>query len=177
MEAACFVIGVVSLLLGLLAIPPILQMNFGRPKIILGFDEFTGADGKQLLITIQNRPTEKWLQRFLVERQVGNVIGYFDIRKLGSNEVVSADNAALMYCAPTRETGLVVRALPAFTTGFPVIHFRENHAWIINARKDQCAVLNSGPYVVDAQVICGEKVHRIARQLRIGEDASTTHWT
>lgn len=176
MEQVGFVIGVIALLLGLLAIPPILQMWFGKPKISLSTDEFTGTDGKQLLVTIRNKPTEKWLRRFLVEREAGDVLGFFDIHELGSNKVVSADNAAQMFCAPTRESGLVIRAIPAFTSGFPVIHFRQNQAWIINARKDECSALPAGPYIVNAQVICGEKVYRIMKQLRVGADAPTTFW-
>lgn len=176
METTSLIIGVIALSFSFLAVPPILQMLFGRPKIVLGTDEFTGPDGKQLLITVRNRATEKWLRRFLVERQIGNVLGFFDIQRLGSNEVVSADNSALMSCAPTRETGLLVRAMPAFTAGFPIIHFRENRAWIVNARLDDYVVLGTGPYIVNAQVICGEQVCRIVKQIRIGADAHTTFW-
>ena len=70
---------VIGLIAMVMAIPPLLQMFFGRPKIEFEADEFTGPDGKQIILSIKNRPIASRLLRMLgVTRDVANVLAYFE---------------------------------------------------------------------------------------------------
>ena len=82
-----------------------------------------------------------------------------------------------MNCAPTREIGLLVRALPAFHVGFPVIAFRENKAWIVDARANELSQLAAGHYRVNIRIICGEQSYNLTKNIKIGSTAHETHWT
>lgn len=177
MEFAGLIVAFVALLLAVVALPPVFQMYFGRPKLVVGTDAFTGSEGRALLITIKNRPTGRLLKIIGVKRETGDVRAHFDILKLGSNEVISAANSGQMHNALTRENGLVVRAIPGFTTGCTVVHFRNGVASIINARETQFKVLPEGHFIVSAQIICGEQIYRLAKVMAIGQEAHKTFWT
>lgn len=176
MELAGLIIGVIALVLAIIALPPVFQMFFGSPKIVLGTDAFTGGDGHILVVTIRNQPTGRLLKLIGVTRETGDVHASFDIAKLGSNEIISAANSGLLHNALTREDGLLSRAIPGFTVGCTVIGFNKGLAQIINAREERFKVLPEGHYMVHAKIMCGEKVYRLSKVVAIGTEAHKTFW-
>jgi hypothetical protein len=171
-------LGVILALVAIvMAIPPFLQMLCGRPKLNVGVDEFTGSEDKQLLVTMKNKAVQRrLLRRIGVIRDVGEVMAYFDIQEQGTNKFIAKNASGQMNCAPTREIGLLVRALPAFHVGFPVIAFRANKAWIVDARVNELSQLPAGHYRVDATIICGEQIYRLTKNMKIGSTAHETRW-
>ncbi len=176
-------LAIVGILIGVLALamaaPPLLQLLYGRPQLEFSVDEFTGPDGKQLLIAIKNKGTRNLLlKRMGVEREVGNILAYFDIQEQGTNRFVKKDIRGLLHCAPTRESALILaRALPSFTVGLSVIHAKENTSWIIDGQSDgQFDVITVGDYRALATIICGEQVHQVSRNFKIGPQQHLTFW-
>jgi hypothetical protein len=85
------ILGIVGIVIGLVAlavaIPPLFQMLYGRPRLEFLTDEFTGPDGKSLLIAIKNQPTRsRFLRKIGVEREIGNVLAYLDIQQQGTGQ-------------------------------------------------------------------------------------------
>jgi hypothetical protein len=83
---------VIGLAATVMAIPPLFQMMFGRPRLEFHADDFTGPDGKLLLIAIKNTKTKsRFLRKIGVEREVGNVHAFIDIQEQGTNRFVRKD--------------------------------------------------------------------------------------
>jgi hypothetical protein len=177
------VLGIAGVVLGFVAIvmaaPPLLQMIYGRPRLEFAADEFTDPDGKQLLIAIKNKRTEsRFLRKIGVERAIGNVLAYFDIQEQGTKRFIKKDVSAILHSASTRETGPLARAFPAFTVGIPVVHTRGAVTWIVDARSPdgQLETIGEGDYTVFVQIICGEQIHRITKNFKVGKAQHLTFW-
>ncbi|MGA7675507.1 MAG: hypothetical protein WCA78_10765 [Rhizomicrobium sp.] len=46
----------ISIVALVMAISPLAQMLWGRPKLSFEFTEFTGSDGKNLIFCVKNKP-------------------------------------------------------------------------------------------------------------------------
>jgi hypothetical protein len=175
-------LAMVGIVLGLLAIamaaPPLFQMLFGRPRLEFSVDEITTQDGKQLLIAIKNQKTKsRFLRRIGVEREIGNVLAYFDIQEQGTNKFVAKDISGLLNCPPTREMNLLMaRAYPHFTVGISVIHAKDAAAWVIDARSEDLKPIAEGDYTLSAQIVCGEKVYAVKKKFKVGKVQHQTFW-
>jgi hypothetical protein len=172
-------LAIVGVALGLLAIamaiPPMLQMMFGRPKLEFKPDEFTDENGKMLLLGIKNRATG-FLRRLGVEREMGNVLAYFDIQEQGSKRFFLKDISARVACAATQEQGLLARALPLFTSGVLVLHNRAGTAGIIDGRKGDLRPIGVGHYTAIFTIVCGEQVHKFEKNFTVADTEAFTIW-
>jgi hypothetical protein len=184
-DTALAVAGIVLALIGILmAAPPLLQMFYGRPQLEFAADEFTGPDGKQLLIHIKNHSTKsRFLRKLGVERQIGDVIAYLDIKEQGTNKFIKKDVFGLVHSAPTRESGLLTRARPGLSVGIVVVHSKDTTTCIIDGRAndnieggDYVTVIGAGDYTALVTVICGEQVHNIKRNFKVGNAQHLTSW-
>jgi hypothetical protein len=174
-------LAIVGVVLGLLAIaiavPPLLQMVFGRPKLEFKPDEFMDENGKMLLLAIKNKPTaNRFLRRLGVEREMGNVLAYFDIQEQGSRRFFLKDISARVTCAATREQGLLARALPLFTSGVMVLHNRAGIAGVIDGRHDDLRPIGAGHYTAIFTIVCGEQVHKFEKNFTVADTEAFTIW-
>jgi hypothetical protein len=174
-------LAIVGVVLGLFAIamaaPPLLQMMFGRPKLEFKPDEFMDENGKMLLLAIKNKPTaNRFLRRLGVEREMGNVLAYFDIQEQGSKRFFLKDISARVTCAATQEHGLLARALPLFTSGVMVLHNRAGTAGIIDGRHDDLRPIGAGHYTAIFTIVCGEQVHKFEKNFTVADSEAFTIW-
>jgi hypothetical protein len=169
---------ILALIAMVMAAPPLFQMFLGGPKLDFAADEFTGPDGKQIIISIKNNPVTSSIIRALgVKRDVPDLLAYFDIQEQGTNRFVIKDISAKLESAATRENGLSVRALPGFTVGFPVVHTRGDTTWIVDGRSEgDLPVIAAGDYTALATVVCGDRVSQIARKFKVGTEQHLTFW-
>jgi hypothetical protein len=176
-DTALAVAGIVLALIGILmALPPLLQMFCGRPQLDIAADEFTGPDGKQLLIHLKNRSTSRILRKFGVERTIGNVLGFFDIQEQGTNKFIQKDIAGVMLCAPLKEVGLQVPALPGFSVGMSIVQTKGATTWICDAKAETMTRIGVGDYTVFATIFCGEQLHKIRKNFKVGTAEHLTFW-
>lgn len=166
----------ISLGAAAMAGPPLLEMIYGRPRLEFGAEEFTDPDGKQLLIGMKNKITGRRLRRIGVERTNGDLLGYFDIQEQGTNRFIKKDVSGLMHCAPTRESGLLARALPGFSVGMSIVHAKGATTWICDAKADAFEPIGAGDYTALVTIICGEQVHRIRKNFKVGTAEHLTFW-
>lgn len=160
-----------------MAVPPLFQMIFGRPQLEFTADEFTGPDGKLLLIAVKNKKTKsRFLRKIGVEREVGNLLAYLDIQEQGTGRFVAKDISAQLSNAATREAGLSVRALPSFTVGVSVVHTHNSDTGIVDARSNELRPISEGDYTAHATIVCGEQVHQLRRNFKVGKTEHLTIW-
>ena len=177
METAGFVVGVIALLVGIMAIHTILQMFFGRPKLAFEADDFTGPEGRILVLAIKNQPvSSRFLRLVGVEREAGDVTAFFDIQELGTGKILARTVTGLLNCTPLRTIGLQARALPNFTVGLTVISTRKGAASIVDARPEKITPIPPGHYVARIAVVRGQDTHRIDQTFRVANIDHETIW-
>jgi hypothetical protein len=177
LEVASFVIGVIALVVGIMAIPTILQMFFGRPHLTFEADDFTRPEGRILTIATKNQPVKSRFLRFVgVEREAGDLMAFFDIQELGTGRILVRSVTGLLNCAPLRTVGLTARALPNFTVGLVVISTREGNASIIDARPERIMPIAPGHYVAHIAIARGQYTYRIDQTFRVATVDHETIW-
>jgi len=177
MEVAALVVGIIALVVGVAALPTILQMIFGRPFLTFEADEFTGSESKILVIAIKNRPIKnRFLQMMGVERDAGDVLAFFDIIKQGTNEIIAKNISGKLHCAPERTEGLKVPVLPGFTTGLMIVATKNGSAALVDGRSDLLKPIGEGHYAAFISVIRGEKTYNIMQRFQIEKEDHRTIW-
>ena len=177
MEILNLVVGVLALVIGTLAIPPLLQMIFGRPRLTFEADEFAGSEGRILVFAMKNQSTKSWLLRTLgVERESGDVIAFLEIQEQGTGRIVATAIRGRLLNAPVSVEGIMARAMPGFTVGLCVIGINGGHAVIVDARDDKILPIAEGLYTAFATVICGEQTHQIMQRFRVSNVDHETIW-
>jgi hypothetical protein len=177
METAGFIVGIIALLVSIMAIPTILQMFFGRPRLTFEADDFTGPEGRILVLAIKNPPiTNRFLRLMGVERESGDVIAFFDIQELGTGKLIARTVTGLLQCAPLQTIGLQARSLPGFTVGLTVISTRESSASIVDARPEKVIAISPGHYIAHIAVVRGQDTYRIDQTFTVGRVDHETIW-
>ena len=118
-----------------------------------------------------------------MEREIGDVIAYLNIQEQGTNKFVKKDVFGLIHSAPTQESGLLARARPGLSVGIVVVHSKDATTCIIDGRAndnieggDYVTVIGAGDYTARVTVICGEQVHNIKRDFKVGAAQHLTAW-
>lgn len=178
MDVASLIIGIVALVFSVLAIPTALQMFYGRPHLTFEADDFTGPDGRILLIAIKNPPVSNRLLRLAsVERESADVSGFFDIQEQGTNRILARSVSGLMQTTNLLQIGLQGRSTPGFTVGLTVIATRDGVASIVNGRQqDQSTTIRPGHYVAHIAIVRGQVTYRIDQGFRVGNADHETIW-
>jgi hypothetical protein len=171
------VISVLALGLGLMALPTVFQMFWGRPKLTFEADEFMGTEAKILVIAIKNQPIKsRFLRKLHVEREIGNVLAFVDIQEHGTGKFLVRALPGLLNCAPTREQGLLTRALPGFTVGLTVIATKDGKATIVSGHTEKLLPIGPGEYVAFATIVRGDEDYKLMQSFRIGKLDHETIW-
>ncbi len=176
METAGLVVGLVALAVAIMAIPTIFQMLFGRPNLSFEADEFTGPDGKILVIAIKNEPVKnKFLLWMGVEREAGDILAFFEIQEHGTRKFLARSVSGLLQCAPMRTIGLLARSLPGFSVGLTIIGTKDGKATIVDARGNPIPI-GEGHYTASIDIIRGQKTYKIAQAFTVGKADHQTIW-
>jgi len=176
MATTGFIIGFIALVVGVMALPTIFQMIFGRPKLTFEADEFTGSDGKILLIAIQNQPVTNRLLRLMgVERDEGEITAFVDVHEDGTKRIIARSMSGALNCPVMRVEGLRVKTLPGFTCGLTIIGIKNGSASIVDGRHGP-RPLEQGHYVAIATIIRGQKTYKVGQKFVIGDADHTTYW-
>lgn len=168
------VLGVAAIVMG---VPPLFQMFFGRTRLTFEADDFTGTDGRILVIAIRNPPVANRFLRFIgVERETSDVTGFFDIQELGTQKIVVRSVAGQMQTTNLRQIGLQGRSMPGFTVGLLVIATRNGEASIISAHPEEVITIQPGHYIAHIAVVRGQDTYRIDQGFRVSTIDHETGW-
>jgi hypothetical protein len=169
------ILGVLAIVM---AIPPLFQMFFGRPKLTFEADDFTGPDGRILVINAKNDPVRNRFLRWLgVERESTELLAFFDIQELGTGKILVRAVSGLMQCVPLRTIGPVARSFVGFSVGLTVIGTRQGHAHIVDPRHQQGGIpIAPGHYLARITIIRGQYSYKIDQRFRIETEDHRTIW-
>jgi len=173
-------LAIIAIALGVVAIimaaPPLFQMFFGRTRLRFEADDFTGPDGRILVLAIKNSPiTSKFLRLIGVERETGNISAFFDVQEIGTGRIIARSISGLMQTTHLREMGLEARTIPGFTVGLTIIGTRNGQAHVVAAKSDPIPI-SAGHYAAHIAVIRGQDVYRIDQSFRVGSADHETIW-
>jgi hypothetical protein len=174
-------LAIIGLVLGvgaiIVAIPPLFQMIFGRTRLTFEADDFTGTDGRILVIAIRNPPvTNRLLRSIGVEREASNVSAFFDIQEMGTRKIVVRGVTGQMQTTNLRQIGLEGCSMPGFTVGLAVVGVRNGQAQIINAHPEESIAIPPGHYIAHIAVVRGQDTYRIDQSFRVSTIDHETVW-
>jgi hypothetical protein len=175
-------LAIVGVALGVAAIamaaPPLFQMFFGRPKLRFEASDFTGPDGRILVMAIKNPPVRSRILRALgVEREYGDVISFFDIQELGTGKIIAKDIRGQMQTVHLREFGLQGRSMPGFTVGLTVLCTRDGRASIVSGHPEEWKELPPGYYIAHMAVFRGQDIYKVDQRFQVSAIDHETIWT
>lgn len=175
MEIAGFVIGVIALVFG---VASFIQVYAGRPSLQFEAEEFTGTEGRILVLAIKNQSVKNPLLKvFRVAREVGNILGYVDVQQQGTGIFVRRNLSGWLNCAATRELGILARAMPGFTVGMTIASTRNGQAAIIDGKDPETLIpLPEGHYTAYMTVVCGDEVHQLKQNFQVGQQDYQMMW-
>jgi hypothetical protein len=184
-EIANFIIGVAALVIGavatIIAVPPFLQMIYGRPKILVRFDESVEQGANLLICNIYNRPITNWfLKKIGVARNATDVFASFNVRELGTNEILANAFRASLFDGKANMSGLSLASKPSLPIVFVVVEHNDSGAITINHAPSQSKklVLKPGEHLADVKIAWGEyAVSAVSQSFTIDTDKFSTHWT
>jgi hypothetical protein len=160
-----------------MAAPPLFQMVFGRPELTFEADDFTGPEGRILVIATKNQPVKNRVLLSLgVEREPGDLLAFFDIQEQGTGKFLIRSATGLLQCAPMRTIGLLVRSLPGFSVGLTIIGTREGKAHIVDARSENAIPIVPGHYLAHIAIIRGQQTYSIKQAFTVGTEDHKTFW-
>lgn len=161
----------------IMAVPPLFQMLFGRARLIFEAHDFTGTDGRILVLAIKNPPVRnRFLRSLGVERETGKVISFFDIQELGTGRIIAQGVRGQMQTVHLRELGLEGQSMPGFTVGITVLATRNGQASIISGHPEEIRDLPPGHYVARISVFRGQDIYRMDQRFRVGTIDHETVW-
>jgi hypothetical protein len=174
-------LAIIGVALGVAAIvmaaPPLFQMFFGRPRLAFEAQDFTGSDGRILVIAIKNPPIRnRFLRSIGVEREFGDVIAFFDIQELGTGRIVADSVRGQMQTVHLHEFGFQGRSMPGFTVGLTVLATRNGQASIVSAHAEEIRDIPLGHYVAHVSVFRGQDIYRMDQRFRVSAVDHETGW-
>jgi hypothetical protein len=181
---AGFILSVVALLIGVMALPTVLQMFHGGPRLEVEFAAAIGAQGgeKWLSCHIFNRPVKNSVLRCLGVRResLASVFVVFDVCKDGSLKYVASSVPVIRVIASNgiqgKSVSLPVSDLPA---EFPIVVARTDGTAVVERFDEGRQPLAPGRYRVEVQIVAGEM--RIRRKaafaVGIGDGLAGCYWT
>jgi hypothetical protein len=152
-------------------------MLFGRPNFAFEAEDFTGPDGRILVLKIKNEHvTGRFLLSMGVERDAADILAFFSVQELGTKKIIVHSVPGLLQCVPLREIGMQARSLPGFSVGLTVISTRDGNASIVDARPEKTVAITPGHYVAHIAIVRGQLTYRIEQSFTVGKLDHETIW-
>ena len=172
------IIGIIlSLVALIMAVSPLAQMLWGRPKLSFEFTEFTGSDGKNLIFTVRNKPVDSaFLRSIGVRRETGEINASINIYRQGTTQIVQMQIPAMINDPVKRNIDYVAHCRPHFHAAFAVIHCVPQGPSLYDPRQEAYITLPSGLYDAVIQVVCGDQCYQNKKLFRADSDPTNTNW-
>jgi hypothetical protein len=161
------------------AVPPFIQMLWGRPRISVRFTESMEGAGQCLLCVIHSYPVAKSLEAIGVKRDSTRVFVSFDIRKHGTKEIFASAFRARLIDIFSGDAGLSALLQPPLPVTFTVVSHTDGgaHAQSFAPSEGVTCALPPGEYLAEISVAWGTTVTKYSRSFTIGSMKETSHWT
>jgi len=173
MEIAGLLIGII----GLMALPTVFQMIFGRPRLSFWTDEFTGPDGRILLFAFKNEEVSNWLLRMLrVEREARDVQVFFNVQEQGTHKIIVKAASGLLNNVAKQEIAIRTETPPGFTVAATIVGTKDGAADLLEGRTGNYIPIPPGHYNAYVSVLCGARQYNFIEPFQIGLQDYQTIW-
>jgi hypothetical protein len=160
----------------------VLQMIWGRPKIVLDFDvsEFEGA--RLLECEIHNEPIARGLLRMLrIRRMVAeDIMAYFSIKEQGSNRVVFSGDVPHIYAYTGVKSQRISLAASPFPAIFGIVEVDYGSGVVKvfdeKLKFDEEVTLERGAYYTDIKVAADGEHIRAKRNFEVSDKHPFAYW-
>lgn len=178
-------LGAIGVALGtpalIMAVPPFVQMLWGRPKIRLAFDASMQEGSNLLICAIHNlRVRNKLLKKLGVMRSETYLTSTFDIREHGTNKIFASSFRARLYDSASHVQGLALAVRPPLPVCFTILEHDDKEAISHNhAPSEETTIsLPAGEYFAEVKIAWGDgDGARVRRSFTIGPNKEITCWT
>ncbi len=185
MEFTNFIIGIVALIVALIAtamaVPPFLQLIYGRPEVRVRFDATVEQGVNILLCNIYNLPvTNFYLKAIGVTRVPTDVFASFDVREHGTNKIIANSFRASLFDGKANVSGLSLTVKPPIPVTFTIVQHGDNGATVHDYAPSQQKILTLSPgeYFADVKIASAEyTVDAVARSFTVDIDKFASHWS
>ena len=162
-----------------LALPPIFQMFFGRPKLVVTFETAPVKQGIQLRCEIRNDPINSWLKRIGSYRVPTNVSVIYEISEVGTNkQIVGVTRPELWFSGKSvgRNLELGFSIEPAMFN--VVVHYNNKEPIGLTDNPDIGVPLPSGRYYSKINVISShQQLKTVLHEFIVGKSPDETGWS
>jgi hypothetical protein len=180
-----FWIGIAALVVAfaalLLALPPLLQMICGRPRVKIKFDVTTEQNAKFLLCAVYNLPIRQRLLKTLgVTRSPTEIFAAFDIREHGTKKIVASAFRARLRDVKSDTDGLAVTIRPTLPIIFTIVEQDDAGASTFNHAPSETrrVKLPPGEYFADVSIASDEMtVRKVAQSFTVAAVKDATDWS
>ena len=170
-------IGLVSLAV---AVPPFIQMIYGKARATLDFDESVENGARVLLGRLHNRPISNWfLRRLGVQRDGVAVFVNFDIREHGTNKILASHFRATLIDPKSGAEGLSLILEEPVPLIFVLIQHSDGGATTANSAPGERRNITIPPGEYFVEIQCGSRYGALRKRksLTVGEKKELTFWT
>jgi hypothetical protein len=172
-----FIISLLALVVAVMALPTVLQMFWGQPKIVTKFGETPVDDALVLILEIRNLPITNKLLKFLRVRRLpaDDVTAFVDIKNAkGTNKVILSELVKIKTLSGVYGYRISLPSSPLSAsiglitvTGDGKVHtFSEKNA----------TVLPPDEYSVSVLAVADNKAIRIDRHFVVDDKKPYAHW-
>jgi hypothetical protein len=178
--------GIAALVLGVMAVPSILQMVFGRPRVVWNFEKFVDRQERALGIFLRNPPiSNAFLKRLHVRRDaVQSLTGTLRISEAGSSKILVPILHITFYLDETLADPQGMSRItlpPTYSVGasFPIVQWdnKDKKAYVVPDRLRKKFALAPGYYQVEIMLIVdGMPLDHIAKRFVVGGKADDLIW-
>jgi hypothetical protein len=176
MEVLSLVIGVVGLLVGIIALAPILQIYFGAPIITFQPSKMSHTGYVALVMKLINPPVERPLLKMLgVKRDAVEVLSDFAIFRKADDKLVCKVSPALLN-SPDGTQANIVKLPPIFPALVLVILFDDGKPLIPDLINNKHTPIPPGCYWIRLRAIAAHRTYETQRDFEIGATTDVSKW-
>jgi hypothetical protein len=178
MVAASLILSIIALIVGVVTLPTVFQMWFGRPRIETKVRHQEWSDQKRFICEIYNSYIDsKVLRTIGVSRDDVTISAGYEILEAGTNRTVVNQNRAMLYpLSDVGSKGLRIRLEDAFPAAF-VCMIYTNGKLFVQLDNGEEKELSSGRYIVHVVIATKHEGDLLFRHgIIVDRNRETTQW-
>jgi hypothetical protein len=180
LDLIALILGIIGTVLGLVALPTVFQMFWGRPNITIDFDsrDFGERHAEVLRCRVFNSPVSgRLLRKMGITRSVAHIFVTFTVREVGTNRPIIENVLTTKqiqegaHSTITLQPSLMPKVFPLVT-----IESGGESGFVLREGSKRDSDLEVGIYKAIVSVSAAEKNFQASRQFTIGRSLEECYW-
>lgn len=181
MESSSFPVQWIALIISLVAIvigvPALLQMKYGSPKVVVGYEDEEFGEYRCLSCTLYNDPITRGLLRiFGVRREMAqDVIARFMISERGTGRIVCPFTEVQIKTQQDVAARRIVLPASLVPARFPVVYYAREKTEV-TVCKEQKQIIPLGVYIATIDILAGDKLYEEEHGFVVSDKYPFAEW-